>query len=69
MRDRRGARLGYLALRLDTLPQMREAQALYAELGFADTPPYNDNPVEGVRFLALDLERSRLALRLLDPPA
>lgn len=49
--------LGYATLRLDTLPQMREAQALYAELGFADTPPYNDNPVDGVRFMALDLRR------------
>ncbi len=49
--------LGYATLRLDTLPRMREAQALYAELGFADTPPYNDNPVDGVRFMALDLRR------------
>ena len=47
--------LGYRALRLDTLPAMLEAQRLYAELGFVDTAPYNDNPVDGVRFLALDL--------------
>lgn len=47
--------LGYRALKLDTLPAMGEAQALYRELGFVDTEPYNDNPVEGVRFLALAL--------------
>ena len=49
--------LGYRTLKLDTLPMMGEAQRLYAELGFADTAPYNDNPVHGVRFLALDLAR------------
>ncbi len=44
--------LGYGTLKLDTLPSMAGAQRLYAELGFADTPPYNDNPVDGVSFLA-----------------
>ncbi len=34
---------------------MKDAQRLYAELGFGDTAPYNDNPVDGVRFLALAL--------------
>ena len=47
--------LGYRALKLDTLPAMGEAQALYRELGFVDTEPYNDNPIEGARFLALVL--------------
>jgi len=47
--------LGYGTLRLDTLPSMAEAQRMYASLGFVDTPPYNDNPVAGVRFLALGL--------------
>ena len=49
--------MGYAALRLDTLPSMAEAQRMYATLGFAETAPYNDNPVAGVRFLALDLTR------------
>ena len=50
--------LGYEALKLDTLPGMRDAQRLYAELGFVETAPYNDNPVDGVRFLALALAPS-----------
>ena len=50
--------LGYRTLKLDTLPGMRDAQRLYAELGFVETAPYNDNPVDGVRFLALALAPS-----------
>ena len=50
--------LGYRTLKLDTLPSMNDAQRMYAELGFVDTPAYNDNPVDGVRFLALDLGAS-----------
>jgi len=48
--------IGYRAMKLDTLPSMRPAQALYAALGFRDAPRYNDNPVDGVRFMALDLD-------------
>lgn len=50
--------LGYETLKLDTLPQMLAAQRMYEKLGFRDTAPYNDNPVSGVRFLALDLRAS-----------
>jgi ribosomal protein S18 acetylase RimI-like enzyme len=46
---------GYRSVRLDTLPSMAEAQRLYEKLGFVEAPRYNDNPVTGVRFLALDL--------------
>ncbi|HEX2758349.1 MAG TPA: GNAT family N-acetyltransferase, partial [Thermoanaerobaculia bacterium] len=46
---------GYRAVRLDTLPSMREAQALYVSIGFVDIPPYNDHPIEGTRFMELAL--------------
>jgi putative acetyltransferase len=47
--------IGYERIVLDTLPAMQEAQALYAALGFVETDAYTVNPVDGVRFLALDL--------------
>lgn len=43
--------IGYRAIRLDTLPSMKAAQALYASLGFKDMAPYNDHPLEGTRFM------------------
>jgi putative acetyltransferase len=46
---------GYRAMRLDTLPQMGEAQALYSSLGFRDIPPYRFNPISGSRFLEIAL--------------
>ena len=47
--------LGYRTVKLDTLPGMGEAQALYRVLGFVDAAPYNDNPIAGVRFMSIDL--------------
>ena len=47
---------GYRAVRLDTLPSMREAQALYVSLGFVDIPPYNDHPIAGTRFMEKRLD-------------
>jgi putative acetyltransferase len=48
-------RLGYSAMRLDTVPGMETAQAIYRRLGFLDAEPYTANPVPGARFLQLDL--------------
>ena len=52
---------GYRTMLLDTLPIMKDAQRLYVELGFVDIAPYYDSPIEGTRFMSLDLfEGSRV---------
>jgi GNAT superfamily N-acetyltransferase len=53
---REAKRLGYQAVRLDTVPSvMGSAVALYRSLGFRDIPAYCFNPVPGALFMELRL--------------
>jgi ribosomal protein S18 acetylase RimI-like enzyme len=49
---------GYAALRLDTLPAMETAVAMYRSLGFREIPAYHDNPLPGMLYFELDLSAS-----------
>ncbi|MEI9994113.1 MAG: GNAT family N-acetyltransferase [Rhizomicrobium sp.] len=53
-----GKRMGYSAMRLDTLSTMQAALSLYRGLGFKDIPAYYETPVASTVFLhkALDGE-------------
>ena len=52
-----GRRLGYRAMRLDTLKTMVAARGLYATMGFAEVPPYYHNPMAEAVYMELPLSR------------
>jgi ribosomal protein S18 acetylase RimI-like enzyme len=49
--------LGYTEMKLDTLPSMPEAFALYQRFGFSEIPAYYHNPVPGTVYLGRKLSR------------
>ncbi len=46
---------GFTRMVLDTLPDMHDARALYASLGFREIAGYYPNPSPGVRYLGCSL--------------
>ena len=48
-------RIGYAEMRLDTLPKLTAAIALYKTMGFRQIPAYYDTPIAGTLFFSLKL--------------
>jgi len=49
---------GYARIRLDTLPSMTGARAIYQRLGFREIAPYGVHPIPGTLFMECELARS-----------
>jgi ribosomal protein S18 acetylase RimI-like enzyme len=50
-----GRRMGYAAMRLDTLSTMKAAITLYRALGFKEIAAYYETPIAGTVFMHKDL--------------
>ena len=55
----KAAAVGYAEMKLDTLPSMGAAAALYRKLGFAEIDPYYVSPVAGTLYLSRALSPAR----------
>jgi GNAT superfamily N-acetyltransferase len=53
---REAVAIGYRTMKLDTVPKLKEAIALYRSMGFRETAGYCHNPIEGALFFEKDLE-------------
>jgi ribosomal protein S18 acetylase RimI-like enzyme len=51
--------LGYAEMKLDTLPSMGAAAALYRKYGFAEIAPYYPSPIAGTLYLSRALSPAR----------
>ena len=52
---REAGETGFGALRLDTLPSMRAAAALYRSMGFREIPPCGEEPIPGAIYMEISL--------------
>jgi ribosomal protein S18 acetylase RimI-like enzyme len=50
-------KIGYNYMRLDTVPSMEVASALYVSVGFKKTGAYRYNPIEGAVYMELKLAK------------
>jgi putative acetyltransferase len=53
-------KIGYTKMRLDTVPAMKEAIALYRSIGFYEIKPYRENPIEGALYMEMDSKPEHL---------
>ncbi len=54
---KKACQLGYKLMRLDTHPWMKDAELLYRSIGFKEIKAYHFNPIEGVKYFELPLEK------------